>query len=339
MAKRSFIDMIKSKPKIALDYLPKTPIELPEIADQETELTELTQNQQLESQLNASNQKAPISDQADRPKLISDQSNLDYKTNNTEIITKHNANNEMVVSHLLPELTTNQEIANHQINHQQTMVVNRVLNHQQIQVVNHQEEYTVNHQISEVVHPKSHRSQDRHAKSRNLLAVRLPNEFINQVKDFCKEKNLLLQDVVELALTDYMDKVVNHQNINQLTTKVANKLTHDDHMMIYKTHDDIIMLYRKLTNKNWSAADDRLAYKMNEVDLKIIEVGMIHTFIQAKGKKINSFAYFVPEIKNVMDAKFDRQNLAVYLKSRRKLLNDFLVKLGRDPINHKSNEQ
>jgi hypothetical protein len=252
---------------------------------------------------------------------------------------KNNTNSVKVVNHQTSELTTNNSQVNHQANHSYSKVVNHQISHQLNNMANHQKDNIVNHQTQTVVNYQSNRSQDRHDKSRSLLAVRLPNEFINEVKDFCKYKNLLLQDIVELALRDYMEKVVNHQNTNELTTKVANQLTHDDHVMIYKTHDDIIMLYRRLTNKKWSAADDRVACKMNGADLKVIEIGMIHTFIQAKGKKINSFAYFVPEIKNVMDAKFDRQHLSVYLKSRRKLLNDFLVKIGREPLIHANKDK
>lgn len=326
MGKRSFIDMIKSNPKIAADYLPKAPIE-PE-QDQEQPNVALNQIEQ-KNMISTTN---TILDQNDQSNLISDQSDHDQQGNIDKITEKNSANNPFVANHQASQLTTNNSVVNHQINHQHNKVVNHQVNHQSPMMVNHQQDNLVNHQVHPVVNYKSSRSQDRHAKSRNLLAVRLPNEFIDEVKDFCKEKNLLLQDVVELALRNYMEKVVNHQNTNELTAKVVNQLTHDDQLMIYKTHDDIIMLYRRLTNKKWSAADDRVAYKMNDVDLKIIEVGMIHTFIQAKGKKINSFAYFVPEIKNVIDAKFDRQHLSVYLKSRRKLLNDFLVKIGRDPL-------
>lgn len=219
--------------------------------------------------------------------------------------------------------------------------------HQSYKVDGHLQENSMKvdgHQEKEI-HTKFHninkRKGDRHSTDKVKVTIRHKQDFYQKIKDFCQTKNLQLQDFYELAANQYMelvnghqlDKVAGHQSTSLQATNKDMWPSHDD-LMIFKSHDDIIMLYKNLTGRRWTAADDRVGAKFNNIDRRTIELGMIQTYIQAKGKKINSFKYFVPEIENIIDAKFDRENLNVYLKSRRKLLNDFLIKLGKEPLSY-----
>ena len=189
----------------------------------------------------------------------------------------------------------------------------------------HQEEKNqenVNHQTL-----KPDRKTDRHAKSKTLVGVRIKNETLEKIKEFCASRKLTSQEFFELAADQLLAKVVNHQS-----ELVVNMLTHDD-LMIYKTLDDIIMLYKKLTNRKWTTADDRAGAKFNTVDRRLIEIGMIHTFIQAKGKRINSFAYFIPEIQTMIDLHMNNSQLDVYLRARRERLAKWMEKLEKKENN------
>lgn len=204
----------------------------------------------------------------------------------------------------------------------QSYIVDGHLQEKIIKVDGHQEQQT---------HPESYninkRKGDRHSTDKVKVTIRHKQDFYQKIKDFCQTKDLQIQDFYELAASQYMDivdghwqsRVDGHQSTPLTATNKDKWPSHDD-LMIFKSHDDIIMLYKNLTGRRWTAADDRAGAKFNNVDRRTIELGMIQTYVQAKGRKINSFKYFVPEIENIIDANFDKENLDIYLKSRRKML-------------------
>ncbi len=204
----------------------------------------------------------------------------------------------------------------------QPYIVDGHLQEKPINVDGHQE-----YQIPQKIHNINKRKGDRHSTDKVKVTIRHKQDFYQQIKDFCQNKDLQIQDFYELAANQYMETVDGHQQYRvdghqsiPLTATNKDKWPSHDDLMIFKSHDDIIMLYKNLTGRRWTAADDRVGAKFNNVDRRTIELGMIQTYIQAKGRKINSFKYFVPEIENIIDAKFDRENLDIYLKSRRKML-------------------
>lgn len=172
---------------------------------------------------------------------------------------------------------------------------------------------------------------DRHKGNRERIVARLQIELIEEIKEFCHQNKLLVQDFIELAAIHYIDFVGAHNRDIQTPTKVGTKSStkvdtktpHDD-LKIFKSHDDIIMLYKRMTGRRWTGADDRAGAELNSVDRRLVELGMIHTYLQARGKKINSFAYFLPEIRTVIEANFDLANIDSYLKRRREQLNNAL---------------
>jgi hypothetical protein len=144
------------------------------------------------------------------------------------------------------------------------------------------------------------------------------------MKAFCEKHDMQMQDLHELALAYYIEHVGAHNpNVGAHNSDVW--APHDD-LMIFKTLDDIIMLYRRLTNRKWTAADDRAGYKYNNIDRRLIEIGMIHTYLNERGKKINSFAYFIPEIDLMINLQVDISYLDVYLRARREMLAKWMQK-------------
>jgi hypothetical protein len=180
----------------------------------------------------------------------------------------------------------------------------------------HQETEVESHQETE---EKKHRRGDRHSKNRITVTTRYAPIIHQRIKDFCSVHKLQIQDFYELAASYYMDAVESHLVESKQATMVACLQAHDD-LMIFKTHDDIIMLFKNLTGRKWTASDDRAAVPFNNVDRRLIEIGMINTVIQARGRRINSFAYFIPEIQTMIDLHVDNQNLDAYLRRRRELL-------------------
>jgi hypothetical protein len=159
----------------------------------------------------------------------------------------------------------------------------------------------------------AHRKGDRHAKGKVRVSLRYTEAIYNRIKVFCAKNELEIQDLHELAVVEYIDKVDAHQMDGWTPTSGKKWASHDD-LMIFKTHDDIIMLYKQFTGRKWSAADDRAAVPFNDVDRRLIELGMIITKIQSRGKRIHSFAYFIPEIRTVTDLHKDNRELDAYLK-------------------------
>jgi len=181
-----------------------------------------------------------------------------------------------------------------------------------------------------------HKPDDRHTKRK--MTVRYSPAMEEQIKEFCARHKLQLQDFHEMAVAHFMEHVDVHNQQSKdvhndssvdarTSTHVDAKTSHDDLKIIYKTDDNIIMLYKNYSGREkWSAGDDRAAARFNKIDRRLIEIGMIHTVINARGKKINSFAYFIPEIQTMIDVHMDNQQLDVYLRSRRERLAKILKK-------------
>jgi hypothetical protein len=165
---------------------------------------------------------------------------------------------------------------------------------------------------------------------RIAMTVRYAPEIYRDIKDFCEKNGVDVQNFCEMAACHYLDSIARQksiemasQNAQQVASRQAKKVAswqaHDD-LMIFKVHDDIIMLFKQMTGRKWTASDDRVAAPFNNIDRRLVEIGMINTVIQARGRRINSFAYFVPEIQTMIDLHVDNQNLDAYLRRRRELL-------------------
>jgi predicted DNA binding CopG/RHH family protein len=153
--------------------------------------------------------------------------------------------------------------------------------------------------------------KDRHAPGKQQLNVRIANDIFQQIKEFCAKNNIPIQDFIEISASRYIENVASHK-----TENVARKLAHDD-LMIRKTHDDIIMLYTNYTGNRWKPADDRSGERFNTTDRRHIELGLLQTLLNARGKRINSFSYFTPEIEIMMTLQMSPESLGVMLERRR----------------------
>jgi hypothetical protein len=90
-------------------------------------------------------------------------------------------------------------------------------------------------------------------------------------------------------------------------------------MMKYKTDPSIINLYLHYNADNkWTSADDRAASKYNLVDIRQIELAVIHTQFNARFKKINSFSYYVPEIEEMLEVPLQGETLDIMLKQHKR---------------------
>jgi hypothetical protein len=81
-----------------------------------------------------------------------------------------------------------------------------------------------------------------------------------------------------------------------------------------------------LTGNRWKPADDRCAAQFNEADRRLIEIGILNTLLNAKGKKINSFAYFVPEIDECLTVNLGDETIEIMLPRRRAQWNGLKAK-------------
>jgi hypothetical protein len=86
---------------------------------------------------------------------------------------------------------------------------------------------------------------------------------------------------------------------------------------MFKSHEDIIMLYRNYTSNAWKPHDDTAGKEHNDTDIRIIEIGIINTMLNFKGRRINSFKYFLPEIEELQMSKLGEETVQIMLKRRR----------------------
>lgn len=162
------------------------------------------------------------------------------------------------------------------------------------------------------------RKQDRHKTGRAGLFMRPDPEVLKQVRHYCADADISIQEFYDLAAIHLMQSVDSHQK-----NGVDINISHDD-LKISKTSEDIIMLYKKLTGNKWNPANDRAAVAFNDVDRRILEYAMIETWIRAKGKRINSFAYFAgqiqDEIEDTREAGLTDETIDIRLRRRRQQL-------------------
>lgn len=163
---------------------------------------------------------------------------------------------------------------------------------------------------------KSGRPQnDRHRAGKTRIHFRMEDEQARAIKVFCAEKGIDLQEFFILAGVHFMEHVDAHKNL-----LVDAKTPHDD-LMMWKTTDDIIIMYQKHTGNRWKTTDDQLGRTFNDVDARIVEIGLLTALFRVQLKRINSFKYFVPSIQEAIEmvtqARMTESSLDEYLKYAR----------------------
>lgn len=77
------------------------------------------------------------------------------------------------------------------------------------------------------------------------------------------------------------------------------------------------MLYRNYTSNRWKPHDDTAGKEQNGTDRRLLEIGILNTMLNFKGRRINSFKYFLPEIEELQMSKLGEETLDIMLKRRR----------------------
>jgi hypothetical protein len=143
----------------------------------------------------------------------------------------------------------------------------------------------------------------------------MEDEQARAIKVFCAEKGIDLQEFFILAGVHFMEHVDAHKNL-----LVDAKTPHDD-LMMWKTTDDIIIMYQTHTGNRWKATDDQLGRTFNDVDARIVEIGLLTALFRVQLKRINSFKYFVPSIQEAIEmvtqARMSESSLDDYLQYAR----------------------
>jgi hypothetical protein len=157
---------------------------------------------------------------------------------------------------------------------------------------------------------------DRHRGNKARYDNRIDPEILRQIKRFLIEQNMDQQDFAELSAVHFLRHVAVHKNEN-----VDGRPSLDDRtrmMMVYKTSPSIINLYLQYNPDNkWKAGDDRAGEQFNKTDLRLVELGILHTLLRTERKRIHSFNYFVPEIDETVAVPLDTETINIMLKRRR----------------------
>jgi hypothetical protein len=161
----------------------------------------------------------------------------------------------------------------------------------------------------------------KYEKQRSTIRVNLhlDKELDKKVRQYCldAEPRLELKEFFEIAAVSFLDT----QNYKSLGVYAP----HDDRRMMisWKTRVHIINLYLQYNlilnpKTKWTVRDDDKSFRLNEVDSKVIELGIIQTQFQKNFKgKINSFGYYLNEIDNFNELGMNGEVLETMLKINR----------------------
>ena len=146
------------------------------------------------------------------------------------------------------------------------------------------------------------------ARSRKGIFLRTDDELTKQFKQFCIAQDIDFSQGTELAWTRFMTDL-DIQTKGDLDIKIS--LNNKQVIIMWKSKPFIINLYYQYnqffsSRVRWTAKDDRTGQNYNDVDPRIIELGIIQTQCNliAEGvgstTTINGFQYYTNEIKKFM---------------------------------------
>lgn len=167
---------------------------------------------------------------------------------------------------------------------------------------------------------EEHRTTDR-------LSLRPNAEILKKIKVYCAENDFTLTEFFELAALRLIDLDVQKKN------NLGAKTPYDDRRIdyLFKTDARIIHLfleYQKTfhSKTKWKTKDDAVGVKYNDVDLRVIELGIIQTqtnILQSESENIEppeTFKYYAREIDKMISVgvpKYSDAMLNEILKSNR----------------------
>lgn len=171
------------------------------------------------------------------------------------------------------------------------------------------------------IHQSTKQQATRHGKhrdDRSNFFARIDPEIDRRIKVFCAERELDRASFLERAAIHLIDMVAIHPE-----PLVAELQAHDDRrkMMVWKTLSPIINLYLQyLPDNRWKARDDREAEHYNDVDIRLVELGILHALLRTEQRKIHSFKYFVEEIEENLAVPLAGDTIDLMLRRRREQL-------------------
>ena len=154
--------------------------------------------------------------------------------------------------------------------------------------------------------------------NRVQVAIRIRRDLKKEIAMFMVREEMSQQDFFELSASQFIENY--EKQLAGLKLKGASKLALDDRRKIlYKTKPTIINLYLAYNEGNrWTPKDDEAGAKYNDIDLRLVECGIILTQQNAHYKKIRSFGYYAGEIDSYVNENLGEQAISFALESSRK---------------------
>ena len=159
-------------------------------------------------------------------------------------------------------------------------------------------------------------------RSTARIGLRPNAEILEKIKIFCVKKKMELTEFFEVAAVRFMD--LDDQKQGSLV--VWSSFDERRLMMGFKTKPNIINLYLRYnalfnTSGKWKSRDDEVAREYNDVDIALIELGIIQAQINKYQSdptgSINSFKYYRQEIENFVRLGIDEKTIQTILQINR----------------------
>jgi hypothetical protein len=160
-------------------------------------------------------------------------------------------------------------------------------------------------------------------RSTDRLSLRPDVEILSKIRVYCAENNFTLTEFFEIAGLQLIDLDVQKQKFLDAKTPLDDRRL----KMFYKTDNRIINLFReynKIFNAqtDWKPKDDAVGVKYNDIDLRVIEIGIIQTqsnIIEGESEtKPERFKYYTREIDKFISIGYSDQLLDAILLTNRK---------------------
>ncbi len=141
------------------------------------------------------------------------------------------------------------------------------------------------------------------------IFIRADADLINEVKHFNVDRGLAMRDFFELAARHLIDDSSKPQKGSK-ASNISSDV--DGLMMLWKTDKRIINLYLGYSmvfnpGIRWKAGDDKIASQFNEIDIRVIELGIMETQVNKLQSdpecRINSFKFYTFQIEGYLAFK------------------------------------
>jgi hypothetical protein len=160
-------------------------------------------------------------------------------------------------------------------------------------------------------------------RSTDRLSLRPDVEILRKIKVYCAENDFTLTEFFEIAAIQLIDLDAQKQKDLGVLTPLDDRRRD----YLYKTNPRIINLFReynKIFNPqtDWKPKDDAVGMKYNDIDLRIIELGIIQTQSNILGgesdTKPERFKYYTREIDKLNSLGYSEQLVDAILTTNRK---------------------